>query len=270
MNLKGAQTLWGKNVHHPGHAGSPVIPHWLCHEAELSLKDGTRKIKGSLGQIQENQFLKHCIKGVVKVLLLQQGSNTVTAGQRQLIRIFWLGLNRFIWYMQIQIRLNFQYHMTGSTSCCRDRENRSAFQKFNINYWIFMFTQGNEWSEFLSKAVYGSLCFKNNINQSFLFVICMRWKLTSQALLIRHEQQKEERKQSGSLTTSFSFCILRRFIMYHFPTLPTSYFLFSLANESFNSIHMPLINIPAPQPSDYSPLQIFTNSSSQQSLFQKH
>lgn len=34
--------------------------------------------------------------------------------------------------------------MTGSTGCCRDQENRSAFQKFNINYWIFMFTWG-EW-----------------------------------------------------------------------------------------------------------------------------
>lgn len=84
-----------------------------------------------------------------------------------------------------------------------------------------MFTMGNEWSEFLSKAVYESLYFKNNINQAFLFVICVRWKLTSQALLIRHEQQKEERKQSSLLPASFSLCILSRFIMYQFPTLPT-------------------------------------------------
>lgn len=28
--------------------------------------------------------------------------------------------------------------------------------------------------QFLSKAVYESLCFKNNINQAFLFVICVR------------------------------------------------------------------------------------------------
>lgn len=55
-----------------------------------------------------------------------------------------------------------------------------------------MFTRRNEWSEFLSKAVYESLYFKNNINQAFLFVICVRWKLTSQALLIRHEWQKGE------------------------------------------------------------------------------
>lgn len=159
--------------------------------------------------------------------------------------------------------------MTGSTGCCRDQENRSAFQKFNINYWIFMFTGGNEWSEFLSKAVYESLYFKNNINQAFLFVICVRLKLTSQALLIRHEQQKEERKQSSSLPISFSLCILSRFIMYQFLALPTS-FLFSLANLGFNSIHMLLINIPAPQPSNYNPLQILTNSSSQQPWYQKH
>lgn len=37
-----------------------------------------------------------------------------------------------------------------------------------------MFTGGNEWSESLSKAVYESLYFKNNINQSFLFVIYVR------------------------------------------------------------------------------------------------
>lgn len=160
--------------------------------------------------------------------------------------------------------------MTGSTGCCRDQENRSAFQKFNINYWIFMFTRGNEWSEFLSKAVYESLYFKNNINQVFLFVICVRRKLTSQALLIRHECQKEERKQSSSLPTSFSIRILSRFIMYQFPALPTYSFIFFLANLGFDSIHLSLINITAPQPSNYSPSHKLTNSSSQQHLYQKH
>lgn len=126
---------------------------------------------------------------------------------------------------------------------------------------------GNEWSEFLSKAAYESLYFKNNINQAFLFVICVRWKLTSQALLIRHEWQKEERKQSSSLPTSFSLCILSRFIMYRLPALPTASFLLSLINLGFDSIHMLLINIPAPQPSNYNLLQILTNSSSQQHLY---
>lgn len=130
-----------------------------------------------------------------------------------------------------------------------------------------MFIRGNEWSEFLSKAVYESLYFKNNINQPFLFVICVRWKLTSQALLIRHEWQKEERKHSSSLPISFSLCILLRFFMYQFLHFPLLLF-FSLKNLGFYSIHTPLINIPTLQPPNYSPLQTLTNSPSP--LYQKH
>jgi len=55
-----------------------------------------------------------------------------------------------------------------------------------------MFTRGKEWSEFLYEAVHISLHCKNNINQTFIFVIYVRGKLTSQALLIRHEWQKGE------------------------------------------------------------------------------
>lgn len=85
MNLKGIQDLWGTSGHNPGNPGSPVILRWLCHEAELFLQAGTGKIKDSLEKIQDKQFPKHCMKGVVRVLLLQQSSNAVVARQRWLI-----------------------------------------------------------------------------------------------------------------------------------------------------------------------------------------
>lgn len=58
-----------------------------------------------------------------------------------------------------------------------------------------MFTRRKEWSEFLSEAVYISLYCKNNVSQTFVFVIYVRGKLTSQALLIRHERQKGEKAE---------------------------------------------------------------------------
>lgn len=55
-------------------------------------------------------------------------------------------------------------------------------------------------SKFLSKVVYEPLYFKSNINQAFLFVSCMRCKLTSEALLIK--AWMIEREQEGRSSTS--------------------------------------------------------------------
>lgn len=81
-------------------------------------------------------------------------------------------------------------------------------------------------------------------------------------------RDREKRGSRAAPSLQVSLSALHRFIMYQFPTQPTTSFPFSLANLGFDSSLTPLINIP--QPSSYSPVKILTILPLHQALYQQH